>query len=237
VPEPLLTIALDGPAASGKSTVAAIAAERLGWLYFDTGAMYRAITLLALDRNLDLNDGALLGALASSTPIDIQPPEGHESDGRQYTVTVDDTDITWKLRDRRVDQQVSTVSAHPAVRAALKEQQRRIGLRGRVIMVGRDIGTVVLPEAPVKIFLDATVEERAHRRHHELLSRGQSADYVQILAEMRARDEKDKNRATAPLRPAPDAFVIDSDLMDIEQVANAIIDQATLKFGDLKVIP
>lgn len=229
--DPLLTIALDGPAASGKSTVALIVARRLGWLYFDTGAMYRAITYLALERGYPLTNGAVLGELAQRTLIEIEPPTAQEQDGRQYTVCVGDEDITWGLREQRVDQHVSTVAAHPTVRFALKEQQRRIGLRGRVIMVGRDIGTVVLPEAPLKIYLDASVEERARRRCDEILARGEVADYEQILADMRSRDARDSSRVTAPLRPADDAIILNSDDVSIEAVAERILQQAALKLG------
>lgn len=231
VSDPLLTIALDGPAASGKSTVALIVARRLGWLYFDTGAMYRAITYLALERGIPLTNGDLLGELARTTTIEIDPPAADKQDGRQYTVSIGDEDITWGLREQRVDQHVSTVAAHPPVRSALKEQQRRIGLRGHVIMVGRDIGTVVLPEAPVKIYLDASVEERARRRCREILARGEAADYEQILADMRSRDARDSNRATAPLRPAEDAIHLNSDFMSIERVAETIILYAQERLG------
>jgi cytidylate kinase len=231
VTETLLTIALDGPAASGKSTVAALIAERLGWLYFDTGAMYRAITYLAVQGNYPLNDGNALGELARTTLIEIEPPAPDERDGRQYTVCIGDEDITWHLREQWVDQHVSTVAAHPAVRAALKEQQRRIGLRGKVIMVGRDIGTVVLPEAPLKIFLDASVEERARRRYLEITSRGGIADYDQILADMRARDAKDSTRATAPLRPADDAITLTSDNKSIAAVAEEILQWVAERLG------
>jgi cytidylate kinase len=231
VSDPLLTIALDGPAASGKSTVALIVAGRLGWLYFDTGAMYRAITYLALERDYSLTNGEVLGDLARSTTIEIEPPAAEKQDGRQYSVCIGDEDITWGLREQRVDQQVSTVAAHPAVRSALKEQQRRIGLRGHVIMVGRDIGTVVLPEAPLKIYLDASVEERARRRCHEILARGEPANYEQILGDMRSRDARDSSRATAPLRPADDAIHLNSDYMSIEAVAEKILEYAQERLG------
>jgi cytidylate kinase len=231
VSDPLLTIALDGPAASGKSTVALIVAARLGWLYFDTGAMYRAITYLAVYGEYPLANGEVLGDLAATTLIEIEPPTANEQDGRQYTVRVNDEDITWGLREQRIEQHVSTVAAHPAVRSALKAQQRRIGLRGRVIMVGRDIGTVVLPEAPLKIYLDASVEERARRRCNEILARGEVADYEQILADMRSRDARDSSRATAPLRPAEDAILLNSDDMGIEAVAESILELAQERFG------
>lgn len=225
----LQTIALDGPAASGKSTVAHLLAQRLGFLYFDTGAMYRAITYVVLQGGYDLTDGATLGAVARETQIEVEPPQ--VEDGRQYTVRVGDQDITWDIRTQTVEQCVSTVAAHPSVRAALKDQQRRIGLLGKVIMVGRDIGTVVLPEAPLKIFLDASVEERAKRRTHELEARGEEVEYEKILADMRSRDAQDRNRTTAPLRPADDAIVINSDGMSAEEVVRTIEDLARARFG------
>lgn len=233
---PLLTIALDGPAASGKSTVAALVAQRLNFLYFDTGAVYRAITYAALVRDGNLSDHAAMGALAQSTVIEIEPPLPDEQDGRQYSVRVDETDVTWGLREPRVDQNVSTIAAHPLVREALKGQQRRIGLRGRVIMVGRDIGTVVLPEAPLKIYLDASVTERAWRRFRETEQRGEAADYEQILADMRSRDERDSRRATAPLRPADDAITLDSDGKSVAEVSDFIIEQARLVFGEALMV-
>ncbi len=224
----LQTIALDGPAASGKSTVAYLLARRLGFLYFDTGAMYRAITLMAIMGGYDLTDGVALGALARETPIEVEPPT--VADGRQYTVRVGTEDITWGIRAQKVEQYVSAVSAHPSVRAALNDQQRRIGLQGNVIMVGRDIGTVVLPEAPLKIFLDASVEERAKRRTRELEARGEQPEYDKILADMRARDAQDRNRVTAPLRPADDAVVINSDGMSADEVVRAIEELARTRF-------
>lgn len=222
---PPSVIALDGPAGSGKSTVAAILAQRLDWLYFDTGAMYRALTHLALMQGLELADGAVLGALAQQTEIEIEPPTADEDDGRQYTVCVGDEDITWQIRRPSVDAHVSQVSAHPSVRDALKAQQRRIGLRGKVIMVGRDIGTVVMPDAPLKIYLDASVEERAHRRYSEVINRGETADYETILAALKQRDEYDSTRAAAPLRPAADAEQIMTDGLPINTVVTLILEK------------
>ena len=141
------------------------------------------------------------------------------ADGRQYDVRCDDVDVTWAIRTPEVDANVSPVSAYPGVRSAMTAQQRRIGLRGCVIMVGRDIGTVVLPEAPLKIYLDATVEERARRRFREVQARGDTSQtYDEILAAMKRRDAIDSGRATAPLKPAPDAILIDSTTLDVAQV-------------------
>lgn len=211
------TIAIDGPAASGKSTLGAALAQHLGYLYFDTGVMYRAVTWAALQRAIDINDESAVTRLAASISIDVCPPS--KADGRQYDVICDGEDITWSIREPRIEQHVSPVSAYPGVRSAMTSQQRRIGLQGKVIMVGRDIGTVVLPEAPLKIYLDATVEERAHRRYHEIQARGNHAQtFDEILAAMRRRDAIDSNRAAAPLKPAPDAVVIDSTRMNIMEV-------------------
>lgn len=209
-------IAIDGPAASGKSTLAEKLARSLGYLYFDTGIMYRAITWVALQRGVAIEDKDMVTRLAESVVIDVKPAS--IEDGRGYDVIVSGEDITWDIRRPEVDANVSVVSAYPGVRRALSAQQRRIGLRGQVVMVGRDIGTVVLPEAPLKIYLDASVEERARRRYLELQARGDDAKYGDILAGMRRRDKIDSTRDIAPLRPAADAVIIDSDNMDFDQV-------------------
>jgi len=214
-------IAIDGPAASGKSTLAKRLAERLNYLYFDTGVMYRAITWVALQRGVDLLDEAAVTALAGAISIDVQPPTAE--DGRACDVLVADQDITWDIRRAEVDANVSLVSAYPGVRKALSAQQRRVGMRGGVVMVGRDIGTVVLPEAQLKVYLDASVEERARRRYTEGAARGDEMPYEAVLAAMRKRDQIDSTRDVAPLRAAADAIVIDSDNMDIEQVLAEIM--------------
>ena len=210
-------IAIDGPAASGKSTVAAVLAGRLGYLYFDTGVMYRAATWAALDRDVTISDEAAVTRLVESLQIDVEPPS--IDDGRQYDVLCDGVDVTWAIRTPEVDANVSPVSAYRGVRSALTAQQRRIGLRGDVVMVGRDIGTVVLPEAPLKIYLDASAEERALRRFLEVQARGdQSQTYESILDNVKRRDAIDSGRATAPLRAAPDAVVIDSTGLSVDEV-------------------
>ena len=215
------TIAIDGPAASGKSTIGAALAQHLGYLYFDTGVMYRAVTWAAIDRGLDIDGEVAITRLAEAIKIDVTEPSC--ADGRQYDVLCDGVDVTWAIRAPAVDAAVSPVSAYPGVRSAMTAQQRRIGLRGRVIMVGRDIGTVVLPEAQLKIYLDATVEERARRRHLEIQLRGNHAQsYAEILEAMKRRDAIDSSRATAPLKPAPDAIVIDSTSLNIEQVIQTV---------------
>ncbi|MBK8823711.1 MAG: (d)CMP kinase [Anaerolineales bacterium] len=218
---PPLIIALDGPAASGKSTLGRSLADALGYLFFDTGVMYRAITWIALQHDMDLRDEMVITGLAQNAQIDIRPPS--KDDGRACDVVIGDKDVTWDMRDGSVDANVSIISAYAGVRTALSEQQRRIGLRGKVVMVGRDIGTVVLPEADLKIYLDASAEERAKRRYHEIIARGDQADYDEILKKVIERDHIDSTRAVAPLRAADDALVIDSDKISAEQVLTQVI--------------
>ena len=213
-------IAIDGPAASGKSTLAEKLAHGLGYLYFDTGIMYRAITWVASQRGVAVEDETTVTKLAETVAIDVRPPS--VDDGRGYDVLVGGKDITWEIRRPEVDAIVSVVSAYPGVRRALSAQQRRIGMRGKVVMVGRDIGTVVLPEADLKIYLDASVEERARRRYVELQARGENAKLEDILEAMRMRDQIDSTRDVAPLRPASDAVLIDSDNLDIDQVLTQV---------------
>jgi cytidylate kinase len=214
------TIAIDGPAASGKSTLAKRLAKQLGFLYFDTGVMYRAITWAALQQGADLQDGAAISSLAETVRIDVLPAS--EGDGRDSDVLIDGIDITWDIRNPLVDSNVSVVSAYPGVRSALTAQQRRIGERGEIVMVGRDIGTVVLPDADLKVYLDASVEERARRRHLEISARGGDVPFETVLETMRKRDRIDSTRDVAPLRAAEDAVVIDSDDLGIEQVLEKI---------------
>ncbi len=210
-------IAIDGPAASGKSTIANALARKLNYLYFDTGVMYRAATWAVLDRDVAVSDEPAVTILTESLQIDVKPPS--QDDGRQYDVLCDGVDVTWAIRSPEVDAKVSLVSVYPGVRSALTAQQRRIGLRGNVVMVGRDIGTVVLPEAPLKIYLDASAEERARRRLREVQTRGdQSQTYGSILDNVKRRDAIDSGRATAPLKAAPDAVIIDSTRLSVEEV-------------------
>jgi cytidylate kinase len=211
-----LTIAIDGPVASGKSTLAKSLAEHLGYLYFDTGAMYRAVTLAALRRGVPVDDEGALEALAREIHIDLKPAT--QNDGRLYDVYIDGEDCTWAIREPEVVNHVSQVSALAGVRRVLTAQQRRIGERGGVVMAGRDIGTVVLPEADLKIYLDATEHERANRRHLELQERGEQQTYEQVLDSLRQRDLIDASRAVAPLRPAEDAHILKSDGMQSADV-------------------
>jgi CMP/dCMP kinase len=215
------TIAIDGPAASGKSTLAEKLAETLGYLLFDTGVMYRAVTLAALETLDCVSDEKKVTELAEQVQIDVETPT--QKDGRKYDVLLNGEDVTWQIRKAQVDANVSHVAAYPGVRKAMTAQQRRIGQRGKVVMVGRDIGTVVLPEADLKIYLDASVEERARRRFEEVQLRGESQTYQEILASMRRRDKIDSTRAVAPLRPASDAVIINSDGLNVEQVLEEVV--------------
>jgi cytidylate kinase len=213
-------IAIDGPAGSGKSTIGKHLADSLGYLYFDSGVMYRAVTLAAIQRDMPIDDEDTITRLAEEIQIDVRVASA--DDGRGYDVLLEGKDITWDIRQPGVDAQVSIVSAYPGVRKALSIQQRRIGLRGRVVMVGRDIGTVVLPEADLKIYLDASIEERARRRFQEMQSRHEDASFEQVLESLRTRDRIDSTRDVAPLRPAEDAILLDSDGLSIEQVLERV---------------
>jgi cytidylate kinase len=215
------TIAIDGPAASGKTTVSDALARQLGFLHIDTGAMYRAVTWAALSRGLSVDDELAVTALAEALQIDITAPA--VDDGRMYSVLVNGVDITWEIRTPEVDASVSTVSAYPGVRTAMVRHQRRLAAAGCVVMVGRDIGTVVLPEADRKFYLDATVEERARRRWLELKDRGEAVDYELVLASMQRRDDIDSHREVSPLRAADDAVVLDTTHLGIQAVVDCLL--------------
>jgi cytidylate kinase len=213
-------VAIDGPAASGKTTVANQLAEKWGYLFFDTGVMYRAVTWLALHKGISTKNEEAVSSLAHEVNIDVLPPS--QADGRDYDVLADGIDVTWFIREQKVDKRVSRVSAYPDVRKALTIQQRRIGLRGNVIMVGRDIGTVVLPEADLKIYLDASFEERARRRYQQRIDRGEEANLHKIQKILKKRDRIDSTREIAPLCAADDAVIINTDDLDISEVLSEI---------------
>lgn len=214
------TIAIDGFAASGKSTVAALLAEQLGYLYFDTGVMYRAVTWAVLERGVDPADVAGVSQLAEQ--ISITVTADGPADGRQATVRVDGRDVTWDIRQPQVDALVSRLSSYPRVRTALTNQQRRIAAAGSMVMAGRDIGTVVLPDADLKIFLLASPEERARRRYRQSLEQNRPADFDQILAAIIQRDALDRDNPVSPTHPAADAIIIDTDNLTIAQVVEQL---------------
>ncbi len=215
------TIAIDGPEASGKTAVGRAVAAKLGYLFLDTGAMYRALTYLALDAGIDLADETALSALAKRSTIDVQPSQ--VADGRPYSVFANGSDITWQIRERSVTLNVSQVAARPLVRHEMVASQRQVAARGRCVLVGRDIGTVVIPDADVKVYLTASVDVRAQRRLAELMGQGQESSLAQVRSDMERRDRIDSQRAASPLMQAPDATVIDSTALTLEAVVDQIV--------------
>ncbi|TMC75564.1 MAG: (d)CMP kinase [Chloroflexi bacterium] len=215
------TVAIDGPAGAGKSTIGALVAERLGYTFLDTGAMYRAVALAALRRGIDPDDGPRLTELARQLRIAIGPPTVR--DGRAYTVLLDGADVTWDIRSPEVDRIVSQAARVPFVRDVMVEQQRAIADRGRIVMVGRDIGTVVLPNAERKVFLTASAAERARRREEELAARGEKRTRQDLLAEILRRDELDSKRTVAPLRAADDAIVVETDGLSVREALDRVL--------------
>ncbi|MFD1777308.1 (d)CMP kinase [Fredinandcohnia salidurans] len=213
-----ISIAIDGPAAAGKSTVAKIIAKELSYIYVDTGAMYRALTYKALQLSLDLeSEEQLLDALQNAN-IELRPGENGQ------LVFIDNKDVTEKIREHDVTNSVSIVSKHRKVREDMVRRQQSFGKSGGVVMDGRDIGTHVLPDAEVKIFLLASVDERAERRHQENLSKGYQSDLEQLKLEIAQRDKLDSEREVAPLRKAEDAIEIDTTSLGIEEVVAKIMD-------------
>lgn len=212
-----ITIAIDGPAASGKGTAARQLAEAIGYAYIDTGAMYRSVALAALRAGLDMRDNEAVGALAQRIDIGFAWRDG------RLQVRLDDEDVSAAIRDEAVGAGASAVATLPAVRAALLDQQRSLGAAGGVVMDGRDIGTVVLPEADLKVFLDARLTERARRRHEELTGRGLSVTLEEVQADIASRDAQDRGRETAPLRAAADAVVVDSTDLSPKEVVQRVL--------------
>ncbi len=202
-------ITIDGPAASGKSTIGHMLANELDYLYLDTGSMYRAVTLAGLIAGIDLANEDEIVSLARKIDIDIRPFAGDE-DGRQYTVLLNGQDVTWEIRTPIVDSNVSLVSSYPCVRQEMVRRQRQLGRRGQIVMVGRDIGTVVMPDAPLKLFITASPEERARRRWLDREEQGHAANYEAILADVNRRDQFDSSRKVSPLKAAEDAVIINN---------------------------
>jgi cytidylate kinase len=212
-----LIIAIDGPAGSGKSTTARLLAKRLGYTYLDTGAFYRALTLKVLEAGVSPEDGARVLQLAEAIQIKLQP----EADKNR--VWLDGRDVTQMIREPRVTNAVSLISENPQVRAIMVEKQRAIGRNGGVVMEGRDIGTVVFPNADLKIFMQASLEERARRRQEELAMMGMARDVETLKDEMARRDQKDSTRKVAPLTRADDAILIDTTQLTIAQQVDFIV--------------
>ena len=214
-----MIVAIDGPAGSGKSTVARGVARRLGFTYLDSGALYRAVTLAALAAGADLDDGLALGELAAAAQVEL-----HERDQEAVQVLLDGRDVTEEIRDPAVTGASSRVAAHPEVRAALLRKQRDLIAAGDYVVEGRDIGTVVAPDAPIKAFLTADPEERARRRAAELRRRGLEAQAEDVRQAIEQRDRLDSTRSAAPLRAADDAVVIDTTGLDAAQVIDRVLE-------------
>jgi len=211
-----LNIAIDGPAASGKSTTARLLAQKLGYLYIDTGAMYRAATLAVLRDAVELRNESAVVDCVRSHQVTLQ------LDISGQRTLLDDEDVTSLLRSPEINRHISIVSAYAGVRKVMVEQQRRLAEKGGIVMDGRDIGTVVLPDADLKIFMLASLEERAMRRHKELAGQGVTADLEALCAEIARRDELDANRSEAPLRQAEDAHLLDTSQLTISEQVEAI---------------
>lgn len=207
-----IQIALDGPAGAGKSTIAKQLAAHLDYVYIDTGAMYRAVTLAALEQGIDLEDGHQLGEMMKSLDIRLTPGENGQR------VFIGDREITEAIRTNEVTNNVSFVAKHAQVRSALVDMQRHVAKSGGIVMDGRDIGTVVLPDAELKVFMTATVEERASRRHRENVARGMESDLEALQAEIALRDKRDSEREVSPLKQAEDAVYLDTTNLSIDQV-------------------
>lgn len=224
-----MIIAIDGPSGAGKSTVSQAVAKQLGFSCLDTGAMYRSIALCALREGVALDDADALGRLARERTISF----GHvPGDPVPRQVFVDGAEVTRDIRTPEIDRSVSKVSSVPAVRAALVRQQQVIGSAGNYVVEGRDIGTVVFPDAALKVFMTASAEERARRRVRQNKRRGIREDYDTILADIIARDEQDSSRDTSPLRPADDAVILDTTALTIDEVIDCICADAEKKMTD-----
>lgn len=212
-----LTIAVDGPGSAGKGSVARGVAKALGYQYVDTGAMYRAVALFARRHGVSWDDAEGVAEIARRLRF------AFDWDGDVLRVEVDGEDVTREIRADEVGQGASRVSTHPQVRSALLALQRALGERGGVVMDGRDIGTVVLPDADLKVFLDASLDERARRRHEELVRRGEAVHFAEVRAALEARDRQDRHRAVAPLVAAEDAMVVDTTDLTIRNAVDALL--------------
>ena len=214
-------ITIDGPAASGKSSVGLELANILGYIFLDTGMMYRAVAWAALYQDQDIENETKIGEMAQKLSIEINPPS--IADGRINDVYVDNVDVSWKLKDPEVNQIVSQISKYKLVRQAMTENQKIIGNKGNIVMAGRDIGTVVMPDADLKIYLEASPSERALRRYNEESKRGKIIDLDEVIHNIEMRDKMDSSRKIAPLMPAVDAKIIYTDGKDIPTVVKEIM--------------
>ncbi|MDR6224526.1 (d)CMP kinase [Desmospora profundinema] len=220
-----ISVAIDGPAGAGKSTVARQVAEHLHLTYVDTGAMYRAVTFEALRLDVDVTDEGAVARLAKHMDIALKPSKG------EVDVFVNGRQVTRDIRTPEVTSHVSAVAGNPQVRKILVKKQREMGKNGGVVMDGRDIGTHVLPDAELKVFLTASIDERAQRRYEELVRKGYRVDWDQLKEEIRLRDEKDQNRKHSPLKPAEDAIHLDTTGRSVPEVVQAILELSRTKVG------
>jgi cytidylate kinase len=212
-----VVVALDGPAGAGKSTAARLLAERLGYVLVDTGALYRGLALAALEEDVSWDDGAALASLAERRKLTLERgPEGRSR------LLIDGVDRSGQIRTPQISDGASRVSRHQPVRSALLGLQRKLGAEGKVVLEGRDIGTVVFPDAELKVFVTASDEARAQRRHDELAASGHEVDYAQVLADIRERDRRDSERDVAPLKPATDAVVLDTSDITLDSVVDKL---------------
>lgn len=215
-------IAIDGPAASGKTTIGKMLADKLGYLFLDTGSMYRAVTLAVLRANIDVLDETAVTHIAETLDLTIEPAH-HQPDKRLYTVKIGPEDVTWQLRTPPVDANVSQISKYIGVRQEMVARQQAYGKKGCVVMVGRDIGTIVMPEAPLKLFITASAAERARRRWNDRQRLGHQQSFESILADVERRDQIDSSRTYSPLIPAEDAIKIDTTSYTAVEIVNKIL--------------
>ncbi len=227
-------IAIDGPVSAGKGTVARQVAERLNLLYIDTGAMYRATALAALRNNIDWENANAIVQLLKTTQIELFSPQNEKNDGRLITVIVDEEDVSWEIRTEEMSQGASIVSTHPDVRKALVKQQQAIAQKQDVVMEGRDITSVVLPNANIKIYLDAAQQVRVARRYNDLKSRGVKITFEEVFQEVRIRDNRDMSREADPLQIVEDAWVLDTTELTIDEVV-AMIEKKVKKLKKNKL--
>lgn len=229
---PNFQIAIDGPVAAGKGTVSRLVAQRLGFLYIDTGAMYRTAALIALRAHIPYEAQEKIVAEVKQHTIGMHTPTAAEADGRLTTVLLDGEDVSWKIRTEEVGRGSSVVAAHKLLRAELVRQQQQIAASQSVVMEGRDITFRVLPEAQLKIFLTADDKIRAQRRHVEQLAKGQDVSFEAILEDLRLRDKRDMERDVDPLHIVPGAWVIDTSALSIEQVVDLVVERVQQMLAD-----
>lgn len=214
----MINVAIDGPSGAGKSSISREAARRLGFIYVDTGAMYRAAAVFVMQRRIDPDDAEKIGAILPMLDIELRYEDGEQK------VYLSGENVSRVIRTREVTRCAPIVSAHPKLRQCLSDMQQEMAQRNNIIMDGRDIGTVVLPNADVKIFLTASPEVRARRRYKELLEKGMETDYEDVLADIRERDYYDEHKPISPLRPAKDSVLIDTSELDFEHSVQLVVD-------------